>query len=68
MYVQGNHLLLYAAKWGWFDQLDAWLQQMRAPAKLLNVQNKEVSEPSRLLVCGCSVRQILKHSTINGFY
>ncbi|GLI60624.1 hypothetical protein VaNZ11_002787 [Volvox africanus] len=38
---EGNSLPLYAAKWGWFDELETWISNCQAPSKLLNVQNKE---------------------------
>ncbi|PNH11118.1 Ankyrin-1 [Tetrabaena socialis] len=38
---RGNSLLLYAAKWGWFDELDAWLGHVKTPQVVLNVLNKQ---------------------------
>ncbi|GFR45476.1 hypothetical protein Agub_g6877 [Astrephomene gubernaculifera] len=39
---EGNSLLLYAAKWGWFEELEAWLGRAAATATLvLNTQNKQ---------------------------
>ncbi|PNH07632.1 Serine/threonine-protein phosphatase 6 regulatory ankyrin repeat subunit C [Tetrabaena socialis] len=38
---RGNSLLLYAAKWGWFDELDSWLGQVKAPQVVLNTLNKQ---------------------------
>ncbi|KAG2450455.1 hypothetical protein HYH02_004957 [Chlamydomonas schloesseri] len=38
---EGNSLLSYAAKWGWFDELGAWLDQLVLPPKILNLQNKQ---------------------------
>lgn len=39
-FAQGNTACLYAAKWGWFDELEAWVERLRLPAKVLNVMNK----------------------------
>ncbi|GIL91090.1 hypothetical protein Vretimale_9511 [Volvox reticuliferus] len=38
---EGNSLALYAAKWGWFDELENWISNCQEPKKVLNVQNKE---------------------------
>ncbi|KAG2440992.1 hypothetical protein HXX76_003845 [Chlamydomonas incerta] len=39
--LEGNSLLSYAAKWGWFDELGVWLDKVVRPPKILNLQNKQ---------------------------
>ncbi|GLC39823.1 hypothetical protein PLESTB_001385500 [Pleodorina starrii] len=38
---EGNSLVLFAAKWGWFDELATWIDHLTNPRKILNVLNKE---------------------------
>lgn len=34
-------MLLLAAKYGWFDLMSAWLDHIKLPLKVLNLQNKQ---------------------------